>query len=309
VNYATAAVTATAGSDYVSAGGTLTFTAGQTSRAINVTVNGDTTFEANETFTVNLSSPVNATIADSQGAGTITNDDSQPKISINDLSVDEGDSGTTNAASTVSLSNASSQTITVNHATANNTATAGDDYTSANGTLTFTPGQTSRPLNVGINGDVFNEDSASFNVNLTSPTNATISDSQGVGTIVDDDAPILATEENSQRAIALDTVLTMRDPFPLTNEHYFGTDKHTRVSLFATNLELKSGLLITAQVVDPQHVTHQLQVEFVTAMPAFPELTLIVVKLPDGITTAGDLQITITVRAKTSNVVLVGVRP
>jgi glucose/arabinose dehydrogenase len=309
VSYATAPGTATAGSDYVSTSGTLTFTPGQTSRPISVTVNGDTTFEANETFNVVLSGATNATIADNQGRGTINNDDSQPTISINDLSINEGDSGTTNAGFTVSLSNASSQTITVNYATANNTATAGNDYTSASGSLTFTPGQTSRPLNVGINGDVLNEDSASFNVNLTAPSNATISDSQGVGTIVDDDAPVLATEENSQRAIALDTVLTMRDPFPLTNEHYFGPDKRTRVSLFATNLELKSGLLITAVAVDPQHVTHQLQVEFVSAMPAFPELTMIVVKLPDGITTPGDLQITITVRGQTSNFVLVGVRP
>ena len=120
---------------------------------------------------------------------------------------------------------------------------------------------------------------------------------------------MLATELNSQRAVALDTVLSMRDPFPLTNEHYFGTDKRTRVSLFATNLELKPGLVITAQSVDPQQITHQLQVEFVGGLPTFAGFTQIVVKLPDGIVTAGDLQITITVRGKTSNVVLVGVEP
>lgn len=309
VNFATAAGTATAGTDYLSASGTVTFAPGQTSRPINITVNGDTTFEPNETFFVNLATATNATITDSQGAGTITNDDSQPTISINNLSVNEGDSGTTNATFTVSLSNASNQTITVNYATANNTATAGDDYTSATGTITFTPGQTSQSLTVGVKGDELNEDTVSFNVNLTSPTNATIADSQAVGTIVDDDAPVLATELNSQRAVALDTVLTMRDPFPITNDHYFGTDKRTRVSLFATNLELKQGLVITAQAVDPQQTVHQLQVEFVGGLPTFPGFTQIVVKLPDGITIAGDLQITITVRGKTSNVVLVGVKP
>src|SRR6185295_19742366 len=130
---------------------------------------------------------------------------------------------------------------------------------------------------------------------------------QGVGTIVDDDAPVLATEENSQRAIALDTVLFLRDPFMITNEHYFGADKRTRISLFATNLELKEGLVITAQAIDSQQVTHQLPVEFVGGLPTFMGFTQIVVKLPEGIAT--DLQVTIIVRNKTSNVALVGIKP
>jgi uncharacterized protein (TIGR03437 family) len=197
----------------------------------------------------------------------------------------------------------------VNYATADNTAHAGSDYVNASGTLTFTPGQTSQTISIGINGDVLNEETVSFNVNLTSPTNATISDSQGVGTIVDDDAPVLATEENSQRAIALDTVISVRDPFVITNDQYFGADKRTRVSLFATNLVPANGLAITARAIDSQQVTHQLQVEFVSALPTFIGFTQIVVKLPDGIATAGDLQVTISVRGKTSNGVLAGVRP
>ena len=187
-------------------------------------------------------------------------------LAINDLTITEG---TSVANFTVSLSSASSNTVTVNYATADNTAVAGVDYVATSGTLTFTAGQTSRTLSVGINGDVFNEDTVSFNVNLSSPTNATTNDSQGVGTIVDDDAPVLATEENSQRAIALDTVTFIRDPFPITNTQYFGLDKRTRVSLFATNLKLTPGLVITAQAIDSQQVTHQLPVEFVGALPTF----------------------------------------
>ena len=186
-----------------------------------------------------------------------------PTMSINDVTITEGASGTSAANFTVSLSSASSNTVTVNYATADNTAVAGVDYVATSGTLTFTPGQTSRTLSVAINGDVLNEDNVSFNVNLTAPVNATISDSQGVGTIVDDDAPVVATEENSQRAVALDTVTFIRDPFPITNTQYFGIDKRTRVSLFATNLKLAPGLVITAQAVDQQQVTHQLPVEFV----------------------------------------------
>ena len=75
VAYATANGTATAGSDYVAASGTLTFLAGQTSKTVAVTVNGDAAVEADETFTVNLSGAAGATIADAQGGGTITNDD------------------------------------------------------------------------------------------------------------------------------------------------------------------------------------------------------------------------------------------
>lgn len=127
--------------------------------------------------------------------------------------------------------------------------------------------------------------------------------------VVDKDAPVIATEANSQRAIALDTAISVRDPFMITNDQYFGADKRTRVSLFATNLELKAGLVITAQAVDSQQVTHQLPVEFVGGLPTLTGFTQIVVKVPDGIATAGDLHVTITAGGKTSNVALIGVRP
>ncbi|MEX1995146.1 MAG: Calx-beta domain-containing protein, partial [Steroidobacteraceae bacterium] len=75
VNYATANGTATAGSDYVATSGTLIFDPSVTSRTISVAINGDSAFEQNDTFFVNLSQPVNAVIGDAQGAGTIINDD------------------------------------------------------------------------------------------------------------------------------------------------------------------------------------------------------------------------------------------
>ena len=146
-------------------------------------------------------------------------------------------------------------------------------------------------------------------MNLAAPTNATIADNQGVGTIVDDDAPILATEQNSQRALALDLVTFVRDPFAVTNSHYFGSDKRTRIILFATNLSLTPGLVVTAKAVDSQQTNYALPVEFVGSLPAFLGSTQVVVKLPDGIVNAGDLQVSITVRGRTSNIVLVGVTP
>src|SRR3989442_797822 len=113
VHYATADNSATvADADYVPASGTVTFAPGSTNQTVTVLVNGDTKFEPTESFFVNLDTPVNATIADSQGVGTIVNDDTQPTISINDVSHNEGNSGTTSYDFTVSLSNPSSQTVT-----------------------------------------------------------------------------------------------------------------------------------------------------------------------------------------------------
>jgi subtilisin family serine protease/ribosomal protein L35AE/L33A len=289
VAYATANGTATAGSDYTAASGTLTFAPSVTTQTISVPVSGDTAIESNETFTVNLSSPVNATIADGQAAGTIVNDDAaagpsvtvttptvapggtigfdvsgapgnmkdwvalypvgaadmggyvawrylngmkngsstlpapstpgtynirlftndtynkiatsgeisvasappQPTLTIGDVSVNEGNSGTTIATFTVTLSPVNStQSVTVNYATANGTATTGDnDYVSANGTLTFAPSVATQTISVTINGNSVQEPDETFVVNLSGATNAAIGDGQATGTIVNDDGP------------------------------------------------------------------------------------------------------------------------
>ena len=191
VNYATADGTATAGLDYQTASGTVSFAPGELSKPITITIIGDTLDEANETFFVNLSNPVNGVIVDNQGQGTINDNDPTPSLSINDVTVAEGDSSTTPATFTVTLSAASSFTVTVNYATADNTATSPSDYQSTSGTLTFNPGETTKPVTVLVNGDTF-EQNENFNVNLTSPTNATILDGQGVGTITNDE-PLPAT--------------------------------------------------------------------------------------------------------------------
>ena len=111
----------------------------------------DGAVDGNETFVVNLSNPTSATIADGQGLGTIVDNDSPPPppaqvptLSINDVTVAERNGGTTGATFTVSLSAASSQPVTVNFATANGTATAGNDYQTASGALTFVPGRPRR---------------------------------------------------------------------------------------------------------------------------------------------------------------------
>ena len=189
VSYATADGTATSGSDYVSASGTLTFAPGVTSQPVSVGIVGDTVFESDETVLVNLSSASGATLAKSQGSITIVNDDSNlPTVSINDISVTEGNSGTQQAVLTVSLSSASANTVTVSYATADGTATSGSDYVPASGALTFAPGVTSQPVSVGIVGDTVFESDETVLVNLSSASGATLAKSQGAITIVNDDA-------------------------------------------------------------------------------------------------------------------------
>ena len=109
-------------------------------------------------------------------------------LSINDVAVVEGNSGTTTpAVFTVSLSEMSDNTVTVHWATAAGTAAGAADYTSGSGDLSFAPGETAKMVSVTVKGDNVIEDDEKFYVNLTLPTNATLADSQGVGTILDDD--------------------------------------------------------------------------------------------------------------------------
>src|SRR5439155_1053317 len=106
VNYATADGTAkVADNDYQSKSDTLTIPAGSTTGTITVLVNGDKKNELDENFTVTLSNPANATIGTGTGTGTISNDDSEPTISINSVTQPEGNSGTTNFVFTIKLSN------------------------------------------------------------------------------------------------------------------------------------------------------------------------------------------------------------
>jgi Ca2+-binding RTX toxin-like protein len=195
VNYGTADGSAAAGSDYATANGALAFAAGETTKTVNVTVTGDTTVEPNETFAVTLSGATGATIADASGQGTVVNDDVAPPppppplptLTIDDVSVNEGNTGTSTIAMTVTLSAAPAAAVTVVYATANGTATAGNDYITAGGTLTFAAGQTTRTVNVIVNGDTVIEPNETFVVNLSSAAGATLLDGQGQGTIVDDD--------------------------------------------------------------------------------------------------------------------------
>ena len=110
-----------------------------------------------------------------------------PSIRINDVERSEGRNGTTSFAFTVQLSVATTASVRVNFATANGTASAGSDYTTAAGTLVFGPGETSRTVSVTVNGDRLREPDESFFVNLSGADGGTVFDGQGTGTIRNDD--------------------------------------------------------------------------------------------------------------------------
>ena len=179
----------TADADYVAASGTVTFNPGQTTKTVDVTVNGDLTHESDETFTVDLSNASNAGVADASGQGTITNDDQVPDISIDDQSVTEGDAGTSTLTFNVTLSNPSDQTVAVDYTTTDGTATTADgDYDATANSVTFDPGQTTKTVDVTVNADLTHESDETFTVDLSNALNGNVLAGSGTGTILDDDA-------------------------------------------------------------------------------------------------------------------------
>lgn len=124
--------------------------------------------------------------------------------------------------------------------------------------------------------------------------------------------PVLLTEENSLRALALDLITLVRDPFPVVTPNNFSSDRRSRIVLFAVNAELSQGesiSSITAQAEDSSHQTYSLPVESITKVPGYDWLRQIVLKLPDGIGSAGEVSVSINLRGAVSNKVLVKVAP
>ncbi|HEX7833738.1 MAG TPA: IPTL-CTERM sorting domain-containing protein, partial [Thermoanaerobaculia bacterium] len=210
VDYATSDGSAIAGSDYASATGTVTFNVGDASEDVVINVTGDTNFEPNETLTLTLSNPsANALISDPTGTGTIVNDEGVSVISINDVSLNEGNAGTTAFTFAVTLSAPPTSTVTVDYATSNGSASAGSDYTGATGTVTFVAGDSSENVTINVSGDTTFETNETFVVTLSNPSiNATIADGSGTGTIVNDDGPLAD----------LSITKTASDPTPQTGD-------------------------------------------------------------------------------------------
>ncbi len=199
IAYATNDGTATsADNDYNDSDGSLTFVgnAGEMQTFV-VSVNGDLKVEADETFSVTLGAVTGAlsqtiSVDGSPQVSTITNDDIAA-LSIVDVTVDEG---VGSALVTVTLSAESTFTTTATYATSDDSATAGDDYTTSSGTITITAGATQAVIVVPIIDDTLDENGEMFDVLLNNPDGAMIADGTGVVTILDNDAQPTITASN-----------------------------------------------------------------------------------------------------------------
>jgi hypothetical protein len=257
VEYATVDGTAIAGQDYTANSGTLTFTGTQTSRTIQIPITNDTTNESSETFTIVLrhASNLEALGAPNTLLVTLQDRDTVPMLSISGRVITEGNAGTTTqAVFTVDLSAATGRTVTANFTTANFDAfggtTCGDagvDFERTSGSFTINPGTTIFTIPVNICGDNNAEANESLPMVLSNPTGAILFNNLGFGTILDNDELEFILEESGpvlNQAAALDAVLGVRDPFRVFGIPDWittGTDRNTRVALFARGLQLDPG--------------------------------------------------------------------
>jgi hypothetical protein len=221
VDYATSAGTATAGADFANTTGSVLFAPGSTTATLSVFVSGDLTHEPDETFFVNLSNPGDSTIADAQGVGTILNDDPLPTITALSTSTSEVTGQDSTATLIVRLSNPSSQTVSVDYATADGSAQAGADYVATSGTLNFAPGETAKTIALTIKDDTLDELPEAFLINFSNPTNATIGDVQASCNINDNDGPAVSINdisvvEGQSGRVAATFTLTLSAPSPQT---------------------------------------------------------------------------------------------
>ena len=184
--------TATPAADYQSLTGSVTFVAGATTANVVIRPIDDAAYEPVETVVVTALTGSAYTLgAVTAGQVSITSNDPPPPpvVSISPASITEGNSGLRQISFAVSLSAASTQSVSVRWATSNGTAAAGSDYSAASGTVSFAPGQRTATVSVWVVGDRVVEANETFFVTLSAPVRATVSATAGraAGTIVNDD--------------------------------------------------------------------------------------------------------------------------
>lgn len=189
LGFATRDGTAAAGSDYVNQANVVVIPAEQASATFSIVVNGDTLKEGNETFFVELTSgPLNLVVVRDLGTATIVDDDGAPAVTVGDVIIREGDSGTKILSFPVSLSVASTDTVSIDYVTASGTALKNIDFVDTMGTFTFMPGQTTGQIDITIISDqTIEKGNEKFTLLLSNAKNASIARPVVTGTIADDD--------------------------------------------------------------------------------------------------------------------------
>ena len=201
--YATADGTATAGRDYGNINTIWNIPAGTTSVNISVLVFGDNMYEPDEDFFLNISEPVNVSLADNQGRGTIINDDPIPTLNIFSGVVTEGDTGTRDVQVSLQLSNPTYLPVTLNVLTSDATAIAGRDYVASDTPLTIVAGQQTLNTTVQVIGDTINEPNETFFINLYNVSNAMVNNPQTQVTILDDEPVVNDFDRDGKTDIAV----------------------------------------------------------------------------------------------------------
>ncbi|MFM2450301.1 MAG: hypothetical protein RIS44_2751, partial [Pseudomonadota bacterium] len=173
------------GTTWVPVTGNVTIPAGNSSIQLRIQTTDDTIAEGPETFSLTANPVSGSTPAPASATATITDNDGAPTLSISGPAVVDEAAGT--VTYTVTLSAPSASNVTVNYTTANGTATAGTDFTAQSGLLTFIPGGSlTQSIVVPITNDTVFEGAETFNVNLSSPTGATLVTPSVTSNIVDD---------------------------------------------------------------------------------------------------------------------------
>ncbi|HEX4998781.1 MAG TPA: Calx-beta domain-containing protein [Terriglobia bacterium] len=228
-------------------GSTLTLLAGTASATITATPIDDTANEGSENITLTvLPGSGYLTGGPTSAIGAIAdNDAGGASLSIGNASITEGSRGTKTVTLTVTLSAASSSTVTVNYATSDGTATAGSDYQSASGTLTFAPGVTSRTISVTIIGDRVKEADETFLVTLSNPTGATITAGVGTVTIVDDEKALVASAPAGSSAPATELTQAQLDAvFAEARSYWLATEPTADFSGVTVSVDHLDGQLL-----------------------------------------------------------------
>ncbi|MDY6802962.1 MAG: Calx-beta domain-containing protein [Cyanobacteriota bacterium] len=197
VNYAVTGKNATVVEDFAATTGILSFAPGEVSKEIAVPILGDNVIEGNEKFLVGLSAPANGKFdkkSDSVAVGTIRNDD-LPKVSIENLTVVEGDKGTEKATLTVKLDRAINKNVKVGYSTEDGTAIAPTDYKKLRQSITIPKNKTEAKFRIPIQGDTQIEADENFFVNLVNPQNADIGSGRATVTIQDNDEPFVRIDD------------------------------------------------------------------------------------------------------------------
>jgi len=292
VVYVTLNDTAISGLDYQRVfGNTLVIPAGATSRTLTVRVFSDFQIEPDEQFFVVLQSPQNATIANGQGTGTITNDDSNGKLQFSSQAY----SATEDAGSvTISVAriDGATGTVTVDYATSNGTASAGSDYAATSGTLTFNQGETSKTLTIPIVSDNVFEPDETVTLTLSNPTGGATLGTPATGILTINTPPLLLVLDESgpgaSQVAALDSLLFTRDPFPVISVSAVlnsALDQNTRLIVFVTNLQQAAGDLpssVKVNLLDANGQSYEIGAEDVRAVP-LTSFTQVTFRLPDNL--------------------------